>query len=659
MSSYSLYPASNETTPPTVASAFAMDRRPRYPYAISRPRPVVDSSSESTENLTAAAAAIHLRTLSYATESPESLVVGTSQLFDPATRRRRFIPMPTPDPKDPLNLPQWRKWAAVAALCFFGALAIAAEHIIAALLPVFVLEYAGFDPRILGSIDATKLAPPGVVNLNALSALSQLGGPPLHQVALLSSLPLLVNGVSSYLLVPLSIAIGRRPVLLAAGVAAWAGGLAAGFSRGLVPHIAARCVMGLGAGAVEALIPLIVQDLMFIHERNRAVAAIAASQGLLIVGLGIASPLIVVRLSWRHIYYLCSGAAAAAWLLCILFVPETRWARTADELAGKELYRLPPGEGRPRLDVRCFGPRTNLSDFGVLHVEREWARAVRSVVDTLRTAVFPNVLWVVAVNSVLVSAQGAAGQVGSAVLIAAGWRFETLGLAVVPLVVASPFVWFFGGWAADRVADAHARRHGGRREPEAHLLSLVLPLLAGVGGLVLFGWAGQNIRALPAAVVLVAVFLIGFAVLTANTLFSVYLVESYPAYAGYVFLFLVPLFLPIPEFPPLFRRLLLDRSVANTRPPLSAGPCWSTCRRSGSSSASRSPSTPRAGSRAWASLRASGCTRPRSAAWHCSCPSCTCTASASARGRAAAWSRRCSRRSTASPKSGAVSTSTN
>ena len=231
-------------------------------------RPRLRSESESTENLTTS---FQLRTLSY-TESPEALVVGTSQLFDPVSNKRRFVPMPTPDPKDPLNLPQWRKWAAIASLCFFGALALAAEAIVAALVPVFVLEYAGIDPRILGRIDITKLAPPGVVNLNPLSALAGLGGPPLYEVTLLASLPLLINGVSSYLLVPLSIAIGRRPVLLLSGLAAWSGGLWAGVSTSLLSHIAARCLQGLGAGAVEALIPLIIQDIMFIHERNRAIA---------------------------------------------------------------------------------------------------------------------------------------------------------------------------------------------------------------------------------------------------------------------------------------------------------------------------------------------------------------------------------------------------
>lgn len=175
----------------------------------------------------------------------------------------------------------------MAALCFFGALALSAEFIVGALVPVFVLEYAGIDPKILGSVDLSALAPPGQVKLDPLQILAGLGGPPIDKVALLASLPLLVNGVASYILVPLSIGVGRRPVLLFAGAMAWAGGLWAGFTRDLNSHIAARCFQGLGAGAVEALIPLIVQDLMFIHQRNKAIASIGASQGIIVVGLGI------------------------------------------------------------------------------------------------------------------------------------------------------------------------------------------------------------------------------------------------------------------------------------------------------------------------------------------------------------------------------------
>lgn len=201
--------------------------------------------------------------------------------------------------------------------------------------------------------------------------------------------------------------------------------------------------------------------------------------------------------------------------------------------AGKPLHPLPEGESRPRLDVQTYGPRTRKHDFGIFTVPFEWALARRSIWDTIKTTFFPNMLWAIIVNSILVSTQGAAGQVASTVLIAAGWQFERLGLAVVPIVIASPFVWLFGGYLADKISNWHARRNGGVREPEAHLLSLIFPLCCAVVGPVLFGYAGDNIGTVSTYVLLVAIFLIGFSALTTNTLFAVYLVESYPAFAGY------------------------------------------------------------------------------------------------------------------------------
>lgn len=201
-------------------------------------------------------------------------------------------------------------------------------------------------------------------------------------------------------------------------------------------------------------------------------------------------------------------------------------------IAGKAVFPLQPGETRPRLDVRRYGPRTNKSDFGVFTVSVEWHRARHAVWETLKTTLFPNIIWIIIVNSLFISTQGAAGQVGSAVLIAAGWKFEMLGLAVIPVVIASPLVWFFGGFMADKISNWHARRNGGIREPEAHLLSLIIPLLSGVLGPILFGYAAENVDTVSIYVFLFGIFLIGFSFLTANTLFSVYLVESYPASAG-------------------------------------------------------------------------------------------------------------------------------
>lgn len=242
--------------------------------------PLRDLSHQTTASST-------IKAVATTTTATAAEVVGTTQLFE--GDQLHYVPMPTPSPQDPLNLPPWRKWAAIISLTFFGALALASEFIIGALVPVFVLEYSGIDPKILATLNLSEFAgPAGTVNLNPFALLSSLGGPPVWKVALLSSLPLLMNGVASYFLVPFSIAVGRRPVLLLVGVMAWSGGLWASFSTSLDSHLAARAFQGLGAGAVEALIPLIVQDMMFIHQRNKAVSLISAGQGLFIVSLGIA-----------------------------------------------------------------------------------------------------------------------------------------------------------------------------------------------------------------------------------------------------------------------------------------------------------------------------------------------------------------------------------
>ncbi|KAJ0114740.1 hypothetical protein J7T55_004481 [Diaporthe amygdali] len=464
--------------------------------------------------------------------SAEAQVVGSTQLFKDG--KLRCVPMPTPDPKDPLNLPEWRKWAAIITLSLFGALALSAETIVGALVPIFVLEYAGIDPKILGKIDLSTLNLAGANGKPAdpIQLLNSLGGPPISKVDLISTLPILVNGIASYVLVPLSIGVGRRPVILFSGVLAWAGGLWAGFSTSLNSHIAARVFQGFGAGAVEALIPLILQDMLFINQRNKAFSLISAGQGLFVVSIGLTSPLIIVNLSWRWIYYITAGAGILVWIAMIFFVPETRWERSQDELAGREVFPLRPGEVRPRLDHARYGYRTNKNDFGLFSVPFKWNLCRRSVVETVKATFFPNVLWVIALNSIFIGALSATTQNAAAIILSLKLKFTQLGLVVLPVVAATPFVWFFGGYLADKISNKYAKRNGGKREPEAHLISLIFPLLAGVAGPILFGYAGQNTASRPLVPLLVGFFLIGFGGLTMNSLVSVYLVECYPNFAG-------------------------------------------------------------------------------------------------------------------------------
>ncbi|KAI0129816.1 major facilitator superfamily domain-containing protein [Xylariales sp. AK1849] len=438
--------------------------------------------------------------------------------------------MPSPDPKDPLNLTEKRKWLAISVLCFFGSLALSAEIIIGALIPVFLLEYSGVDPRILNSVDFVASAH-GSINFNPLSVVPPGVVPAdIGQVSLLATIPLLANGIASYFLVPLSIAIGRRPVLIMTGACAWIGGLWAGTSTSLASHMAGRALQGLGAGAVEALIPLIVQDIMFIHQRNKAMSAVISSQGIIIIGLGVAAPYVAANYTWRILYYATSGFGIVAWGLMIAFLPETRWKRSSEELSGQKIYPLEPGQKRPALDARTYGPSTLWSRIGIFQFGFEWKEAGQSMLDTLRTTFFPAIVWATLANSAFVIVNQAAQQLGSFALLAQGFQFQYTGVSVIPVVLATITVYFIGGTISDKVSLYITRRNGGVREAEYHLPNLVLPFVAGILGSFIFGYAGQN--NLHWVILLLGSFFIIFGFLMLLSVINVYVVESYPMWAG-------------------------------------------------------------------------------------------------------------------------------
>ncbi|KAH8649093.1 major facilitator superfamily domain-containing protein [Xylariales sp. PMI_506] len=441
----------------------------------------------------------------------------------------RSLQMPTPNPKDPLNLSEKRKWLAIGILCFFGSLALSAEIIIGSMIPVFLLEYSGVDPRILSSTDFAASA--DGININLFAVLPPGVIPAdLGQISLLATVPLITNGIASYLLVPLSIAIGRRPVLVFTAAMAWIGGLWAGLSSSLTSHIAARAMQGLGAGAVEALIPLIVGDIMFLHKRNKAMSAVISSQGLFIIALGLAGPYVAAHYTWRILYFATSGFGVIAWLLLIFYLPETRWERSKEELSGQTVYSLAPGAKRPELDIQTYGERTLWDTIGFFQFGFQWKKASRSMLDTLWTMWFPAIVWTTLANSVFVIINQAAQQLAAFALLAQGIPFEYTGISVIPNVVATAAVYFIGGALSDRISLWLTRRKGGVREAEYHLPNLVLPFISGIAGCFIFGWAGQN--DVHWIFIMLGAFFIIFGFLTVLTVFNVYVVESYPMWAG-------------------------------------------------------------------------------------------------------------------------------
>ncbi|QIX00206.1 hypothetical protein AMS68_005723 [Peltaster fructicola] len=432
-----------------------------------------------------------------------------------------LIPAPSKDPKDPLNMPFKRKFIACFCMCSFGALAAAAELILGAMLPVFALEYAHIDTHML--VELSKIYSVLPVGTDPLAFLNSLGGPPIQEIYLLASLPVLMIGLSNLVLIPLAISVGRRPVILITGAIAILGAIWAGFSTSLESHIGARVVQALGAGTVESLIPFVIQDLCFIHERNTWMSGIFAAQGIIIIAIGFASPYIIVYLSWRYVYYITSAGAGFFLIGCYFFLPETRWNRTRAEM-----------QGIPRDDAGAEYSQPSFKDnIAMFHGTFEWMKGWHAFVDTLRTFFYPQILFITMLNSAMIGAALAAAYTAAPNLLVAPWEwsFLSLGFLLAPVLISAIFVGILTGALADKLANWAAKKRG-RRIPENQLINLVLPTVVALVGCVVFGVSGSDPGHYHWAVFCMSLGLLTFGFLGANTIGAVYVLECYPHLAG-------------------------------------------------------------------------------------------------------------------------------
>jgi len=434
-------------------------------------------------------------------------------------------PAPTADPRDPLNLSLSRKIIGVSSLCLFGALAASAELILGAMLPVFALEYAGVDPKYLKPLTENLGGlPAGIDPLSTLQNKTLFpNAPPIWKVYLLASLPVLMMGVANLGLIPMAIALGRRSVVLGCGVVAIGGAIWAGFSQSLGSHLGARCIQALGAGTVESLIPFMIQDMVFVHERNTWISGVFAAQGVIIIALGIAAPHIIIYLSWRWVYFITAIAAGFFLIGVFFFMPETRWQRSRSEM-----------DGIPREEhTTSYAPRTFKSDIAILDGKPEWRKGWNAFLDTLRTFFYPQILFITMLNSAMIACAFAAGYTVAPALITQpwSWPFLNIGLCLIPLLIAAVCVAAFTGKLADWVANQAARKTG-KRSPENQLLNLILPTISAIVGSIIFGVAGENPAEYSWGLFLFGLGLMAFGFLGANTVGAVYVLECYPHLAG-------------------------------------------------------------------------------------------------------------------------------
>lgn len=75
-------------------------------------------------------------------------------------------------------------------------------------------------------------------------------------------------GYTNFVIVPFSNVFGRRPAILICGLICVLANIWQALTTSYASFIGARVISGFGAGANESIMPMVIADVMFIHQRG-------------------------------------------------------------------------------------------------------------------------------------------------------------------------------------------------------------------------------------------------------------------------------------------------------------------------------------------------------------------------------------------------------
>ncbi|KAJ7463674.1 MFS general substrate transporter [Mycena latifolia] len=235
-----------------------------------------------------------------------------------------LIPQPSDDPEDPLNWSRGQKYiivVIVSLVAFFGLFAISTTN------PAYA--------QIALALDVTVV-----------------------QASYLGTSAIAAAGAGSFIWAPISNVYGRRPVLIVSQAIAIAAGFGSAYAKSYRTILVGRFFTGLGIASGNVVCFAIISDVFCLHERGKMLGIVTVA---LINGPHLASlpgGFIAQNVSWRWTLILPSILTSVCWVLIVIGLPETLYARG-----------LPPAESTGkyhRLRVtgtRAVGRKLQLLDF--------------------------------------------------------------------------------------------------------------------------------------------------------------------------------------------------------------------------------------------------------------------------------------------------------
>ncbi|KAG4435696.1 hypothetical protein IFR05_008831 [Cadophora sp. M221] len=429
-----------------------------------------------------------------------------------------LIPTPSSDPRDPLNIPLWQKLVILGTTCMYSTMGLTAVSGLGGILGEFIPTYAA-------------------------------QGKTYADISNLMTFPSLFMGIGNMISMPLALAIGRRPVFLGSCVIQVVSLILCATNQGYAWHFAARCILGLAAGQSEALCPLMISEVFFLHERARYQQFFSSIQTIISGTLIILTSYIASTVGWRAWYYLFAGFSGLVLLLATFFVPETKYVRPlaayegmgaendcneaipvrSDVESPKQAQQFMTIHDERVLDTVNYRPRTLASDMALFVNDADWSEAISCVKHQCQLFFFPDVFWVFSMNGIFLGVNIAMGLTyGNILGEAYHWAHQYISIAMAGQIVVAFVCIPMLGYGSDFIVKFMARRKGGIHEPEHRLLTLITPLLLGILFSVIYGQAAAHPEKYHWMAIVITINGYFFTFIGANTAGITYLLDAYP-----------------------------------------------------------------------------------------------------------------------------------
>lgn len=303
--------------------------------------------------------------------------------------------------------------------------------------------------------------------------------------------------------------------------------------------------MSLAAGQSEALAPLMVQEIFFLHEKGRKLGWSITIQNITSGAFFIMSTYLVAAYGWKWWYGLFTIMNAVLLALSLVFVTETCYLGREDKShsptlddpdqasGGKTDRPVATTQSRPLLDPATYGPRTWKADIRLLIREKRWSILPTFYKQVLQGLCVPSILWLLLLNGAYLGIYIFEAGTFAGVLLAPpyGLSFEALGYVQAGQIVVCLIFLPLLGYGSDLTIRIMSRRNGGNYKPEYRLIILGIPSVVGLICAIIYGQVGSHPTSWSIAAPIVTYNASFFAFLGANVVGITYAVDSFPSRA--------------------------------------------------------------------------------------------------------------------------------